>query len=140
MKDELERARQAMAGYPGDEIRVRDAVSIMSRVLGLKIHILTPEEIPRALANAKALILNEKVREGPFMVKNEIVRASEERWPDLSTQARSLVGSLWTSEVNSDLVLTTLDSIQPKDKMLNLVENLLEQKAVFGIGSNRDVP
>lgn len=140
MKDELDRARQAMASYPGDEIRVLDAVSIMSRVLGLKIHILTPEEVPLALERAKALIIDEKVREGPFEVKNEIVRASLQHWPDLSAEARALVGSIWGSEANLDLVMTMGDPVQPKEKMLDLLENLLEQKAILGLGSRRDAP
>ena len=129
-----------MAGYPGDEIRVLDAVSIMNRALGMKIHILTPEEVPLALARAKELIISKKVREGPFEVKDEIVRASLERWSDLSAEARALVGSIWGSEVNLDLVMTMGDPVQPKKKMLDLLENLLEQKARFGLGSRRDAP
>ena len=138
MTSEIDRKRQELANYPGDEIPVVVAVTIMSRGTGLKIHLLTPDEIPRALSHAKVLIREEKVHERPSAVKNEVVRSSEEQWQFLSTDARTLVGALWTSEVNSDLVMTTLDPIQPKDKMLNLFENLLATRERFPLGSRQD--
>lgn len=138
MTSEIDRARRELANYPGDEIPVVVAVTIMSRGTGLKIHLLTPDEIPRALSHAKVLIREEKVHERPSAVKNEVVRSSEEQWQFLSTDARTLVGALWTSEVNSDLVMTTLDPIQPKDKMLNPFENLLATRERFPLGSRQD--
>ena len=134
---ELKRAREELARYPGDEVLVAEAVPIISRATGVKIHLLQPNEIRRALENAKKLIRNGKVREGPFQVKNEIVKATEEKWADLSPGARSLVGTLWASEVNSDMVLTTLDGVHPKDKILDVIRNILQQKREFGLGSER---
>ena len=78
MSRELDRARKELERYVGNEVPVADAVSIMERATGLRIHLLAADEVPRALAHAKERLKNEKVREGPFGPKNEIVKALEE--------------------------------------------------------------
>jgi hypothetical protein len=133
--DELERAKEELDRYPGDEITVADAVPIISRITGVKIHLLQPEEVNRALQNAKKLIKSGEVKEGPLEVKYEVVKATEEKWTALSPGARAMVGTLWASEVNSDMVLTTVDDVQPKDKNLDLITNIRHQKLQLGLGS-----
>ena len=129
MNDAMDLARKDLDQFAGDEVPVADAVPIMEHATGLRIHLLKTDEVPRALANAQELIRDEKVLEGPYEVKREIVRASPTDWNDLSGKARSLVGTLWTPRVNSDLVITTVDQAQPTPKILDLIANLLVQKA-----------
>ena len=90
----LSDAKRELQKYPGTEIPVTDAVSIVARVTGLRVHLLRDDEISEALEYAKRLITTEKVRHGPYDVKNEIVKASRKAWTDLTPLARSLVGSL----------------------------------------------
>ena len=135
MNNAIDRAKKDLAEFAGDEVPVADAVLIMERATGLKIHLLRTDEIPRALANAQELIKAEKVLEGPYGVKREIVEASPSEWDDLSGAARSLVGTLWAPHMNSDLVVTTVDQFQPKSKILDTLANLLEQKAGSNLGS-----
>ena len=94
MEGELSDAKRELQKYPGDEIHVTDAVSIVARVTGLRVHLLRDEEISEALEYARQLIASEKVRQGPYNVKNEVVKASREGWTDLTPGARSLVGTL----------------------------------------------
>ena len=129
MNDAMSLAKEDLEQFAGDEVPVAAAVPIIERATGLKIHLLRTDEVSRALANAQELIRGERVLEGPFEVKREIVRASPADWDDLSGKARSLVGTLWTPHVNSDLVITTVDQAQPKPKILDLIANLLVQKA-----------
>ncbi len=126
--------------YPGDEIRVTDAVSIMARVTGLRVHLLRDDEISQALEHARQLIISEKVRRGPYEIKNEIVKASRETWADLTAQARVLVGALWAERAGVDLVMTAVDPIQTKEKILDLIVNVLEQKRRYPLGRNRTAP
>jgi hypothetical protein len=69
---------------------------------------LRDDEISEALEYARQLIASEKVRQGPYNVKNEVVKASKEAWADLTPEARSLVGTLWAGKTGVDLVVTTL--------------------------------
>jgi hypothetical protein len=135
MSGELSRARKELEKFAGNDVPVADAVLIMGRATGLRIHLLKTDEVPLALAHARMLIKNGKVLEGPFGVKNEIVRASDKDWNDLSGEARALVGTLWAPEVNSDMVVTTVDIVQPKEKVLDTIANILQQKAKFPLGS-----
>ncbi len=128
-------SRVKIGRFGGTDVPVADAVLIMERATGLKLRLLRLDEVPRALAHAKKLIKDEKVREGPYEVKKEIVQASEAVWADLSGEARSLVGSLWAPEVNSDLVITTVDQVQPKEKILDTIANILQQKQRLRLGS-----
>ena len=91
MDDELSNAKRELQKYPGNEIPVADAVSILAHVTGLRVHLLRDEEISEALEHARQLIASEKVRQGPYNVKNEVVKASREAWADLTPEARSLV-------------------------------------------------
>src|SRR6266581_1956700 len=86
---ELSDARRELQKYPGDEIPVTDAVSIVARVTGLRVHLLRDDEISEALEYASQLIASEKVRHGPYNIKNEIVKASKETWTHLTPLARS---------------------------------------------------
>ncbi len=126
--------------YAGDEIRVTDAVSIMARVTGLRVYLLRDDEISEALEYARQLVISEKVRRGPYSVKNEIVKASRETWADLSALARSLVGSLWAEKAGVDLVMTTLDAVQTKEKILDMIANILEQKKRYPLGRAQTPP
>ena len=108
-----------------------NAIAIIARATGLRVHLLTDDEVLPALEQAKKLITAGRVREGPYEVKNEIVKASKEAWPDLSPQARSLVGTLWSEKAGADLVVTTLDPVQTKEKILSTIENILTQKKGF---------
>src|SRR5437879_13273226 len=94
--------------YPGNEIPVTDAVSIVARVTGLRVHLLRDDEISEALEYARQVISSEKVRQGPYSVKNEVVKASTEAWTDLTRGARSLVGALWADKTGVDLVVTSM--------------------------------
>jgi hypothetical protein len=51
-----------------------------------------------------------------------------EGWADLTPEARSLVGTLWAEKTGVDLVITTLDPVQSKEKILSVISNMLEQK------------
>lgn len=135
MNNAIDRSKKDLEQFAGDEVPVADAVPIMERATGLKIHLLRIDETSQALANAQKLIKAEKVLEGPYGVKREIVGASPSDWDDLSGEARSLVGTLWAPHINSDLVVTTVDQVQPKSKILDTIANLLEQKARSNLGS-----
>jgi hypothetical protein len=137
---ELSDAKRELQKYPGDEIPVIDAVSIVARVTGLRVHLLRDDEISEALEYARRLITSEKVRQGPYNVKNEVVKASREAWADLTPMARSLVGSLWAGKTGVDLVVTTLDHVQTKEKILSMIANMLEQKKRYPLGRARTTP
>src|SRR6266700_6770190 len=131
---ELSDARRELQKYPGNEIPVSDAVSIVARVTGLRVHLLRDDEISEALEYARQLIASEKVRQGPYNVKNEIVKASKETWTHLTPLARSLVGTLWADKTGVDLVVTTLDPVQTKEKILSMIANIPEQKNRYPLG------
>jgi hypothetical protein len=134
---ELSDAKRELQKYPGDEIPVIDAVSIVARVTGLRVHLLRDDEISQALEYASQLITSEKVLHGPYNVKNEIVKASRETWVDLTPAARSLVGSLWAGKTGVDLVVTTLDHVQTKEKILSMIANILEENKRYPLGRAR---
>ncbi len=115
-------------------MNVIDAVSIVARVTGLRVHLLRDDEISQALEYARQLIASEKVLQGPYDVKNEVVKASREAWADLTSEARSLVGTLWADKIGVDLVVTTLDPVQSKEKILSMIANILEQKKRYPLG------
>jgi len=131
---ELSDAKRDLQKYHGNEIPVTDAVSIVARVTGLRVHLLRDDEISEALEHASQLIASEKVRQGPYNVKNEVVKASREAWADLTPEARSLVGTLWADKIGVDLVVTTLDPVQTKEKILSMIANILEQKKRYPLG------
>ncbi len=134
MNDELSEAKKALQEYPGEEISIADAVPIVAQATGLQVHLLLDDEVLPALEHAKKLIIADKVRQGPYEVKNEIVKTSREDWARLSPQARSLVGTLWTETAGADLVITTIDPVQTKEQILSIIENILEQKKRFPLG------
>jgi hypothetical protein len=140
LASELSDAKRELQKYPGDEIPVIDAVSIVARVTGLRVHLLRDDEISKALEYARRLITSEKVRQGPYNVKNEVVKASRGAWTDLTPPARSLVGSLWAGKKGVDLVITTLDHVQTKEKILSMIANMLEQKKRYPLGRARTTP
>jgi hypothetical protein len=131
---ELSDAERELQEYPGNEIPVTDAVSIMARVTGLRVHLLRDDEISETLEYAGQLIASEKVRQGPYDVKDEVVKASREAWTDLTPLAKSLVGSLWAGKTGVDLVVTTLDPVRTKEKILSMIANILEQKKRYPLG------
>jgi hypothetical protein len=137
---ELSDAKRELQKCPGNEIPVSDAVSIVARVTGLRVHLLRDGEISEALEYASQLITSEKVRQGPYNVKNEVVKATEEAWADLTPLARSLVGSLWAGKTGVDLVVTTLDHVQTKEKILSMIANILEQKNRYPLGRAQSPP
>ena len=140
MGGELSDAKRDLQKYHGNEIPVSDAVSIVARVTGLRVHLLRVDEIPEALEHARQLITSEKVRQGPYNVKNEVMKASVEGWSDLTPEARSLVGTLWAEKAGVDLVVTTLDPVQSKEKILSLISNMLEQKRRYPLGRAQTTP
>lgn len=140
MSDELSVAQKELRKYIGDEVPVADAVLIAARVTGLRVHLLRDDEVSPALEHAKELITSGKVREVPYEVKGEIAKASRERWADLSPEARSLVGTFWSENADADVVVTTLDRVQTKEKIVSLIENILLQKKRFALGSHRRTP
>jgi hypothetical protein len=140
LASELSDAKRELQKYPGDEIPVIDAVSIVARVTGLRVHLLRDDEISKALEYARRLITSEKVRQGPYNVKNEVVKASRGAWTDLTPPARSLVGSLWAGKTGVDLVVTTLDHVQTKEKILSMIANILEEKKRYPLGRARTTP
>ena len=140
MDGELSDARRELQKYPGSEIPVIDAVSIVARVTGLRVHLLRDEEISEALEYARGLVASEKVQHGPYNVKNEVVKASREGWADLTSEARSLVGTLWADKIGVDLVVTTLDPVQTKEKILSMIANILEQKRRYPLGRAQTPP
>jgi hypothetical protein len=134
LDDELSDAERELQKYPGNEIPVTDAVSIVARVTGLRVHLLRDDEISEALEYARQLIASEKVRQGLYSVKSEVVKASREAWTDLTPLARSLVGTLWADKTGVDLVVTTLDPVQTKEKILSMISNMLELKRRYPLG------
>jgi ATP-dependent Clp protease ATP-binding subunit ClpA len=137
---ELSDAKRDLQKYHGNEIPVTDAVSIVARVTGIRVHLLRDDEISEALEYARRLIASENVRQGPYNVKNEIVKASREAWTDLTPPARPLVGSLWAGKTGVDLVVTTLDHVQTKEKILSMIANVLEQRKRYPLGRARTTP
>jgi len=137
---ELSNAERELQKYPGNEIPVIDAVSIVARVTGLRVHLFREDEISEALEYARQLITSEKVRQGPYNVKNELVKASREAWAHLTPGARSLVGTLWADKIGVDLVVTTLDPVQTKEKILSMIANILEQKKRYPLGRAQTPP
>jgi hypothetical protein len=137
---ELSNARRELQKYPGNEIPVADAVSIVAGVTGLRVHLLRDDEISQGLEYARQLIASEKVRHGPYNVKNEVVKASTGAWTALTPLARSLVGSLWAENTGVDLVVTTIDHVQTKEKILSMIANILEQKRRYPLGRARTSP
>jgi hypothetical protein len=81
---ELSDAKRDLQKCHGNEIPVTDAVSIVARVTDIRVHLLRDDEISEALEYARRLIASENVRQSPYNVKNEIVKASREAWTDLS--------------------------------------------------------
>jgi len=77
---------------------------------------------------------------GPYDVKNEVVKASREAWADLTPEARSLVGTLWADKTGVDLVVTTLDPVQTKEKILSMIADILEQKKRYPLGRAQTPP
>ena len=134
MGSELSSAKRELQKYHGSEIPVSDAVFIVAGVTGLRVHLLRDEEISEALEYARQLIASEKVREGPYNVKNEVVKASREAWADLTPEARSLVGTLWAEKTGVDMVVTTFNHVQTKEKILSMIANILEQKKRYPLG------
>jgi hypothetical protein len=137
---ELSDAKRELQKYRGNEILVSDAVSIVARVTSLRVHLLRDDEISEALEYARQLITSEKVRHGPYNVKNEVVKASREAWTHLTPEARSLVGTLWAEKTGVDLVVTTLDPVQTKEKILSMIANILDQKRRYPLGRARTTP
>src|SRR5713226_7863187 len=133
----MSNAERELQKYPVNEIPVTDAVSIVARVTGLRVHLLRDDEISQALEHARQLITSEKVRQGPYNVKNEVVKASREAWTDLTPLARSLVGSLWAGKTGVDLVVTTSDHVQTKEKILSMIANILEENKRYPLGRAR---
>ena len=140
MGSELYSAKRELQKYPGSEIPVTDVVSIVARVTGLRVHLLRDDEISEALEYARQLIASEKVRHGSYSVKSEVVKASRETWADLTSEARSLVGTLWAEKTGVDLVVTTLDPVQTKEKILSMIANILEQKKRYPLGRAQTPP
>src|SRR5207237_10441744 len=103
-------------------------------------NLLREDEVSQALEYARQLIASEKVRQGPYHVKNEVVKASREAWADLTSEARSLVGTLWADKIGVDLVVTTLDPVQTKEKILSMIANILEQKRRYPLGRAQTPP
>jgi len=69
---ELSDAKRELQRYHGNEIPVIDAVSIVARVTGLRVHLLRVDEIPEALEHAGQLVTSEKVRQGrPYMSRTK---------------------------------------------------------------------
>ena len=130
----MSNAERELQKYHGNEIPVSDAVSIVARVTGLRVHLLRDEEISEALEYARGLVASEKVQHGPYNVKNEVVKASREAWADLTPGARSLLGTLWAEKTGVDLVVTTIDPVQTKEKILSMIANILEQKNRYPLG------
>ena len=136
----MSNAERELQKYPGNEIPVTDTVSIVARVTGLRVHLLRDDEISEALEHARQLIASEKVLQGPYDVKNEVVKASREAWADLTSEARSLVGTLWADKIGVDLVVTTLDPVQTKEKILSMIANILEQKRRYALVGAQATP
>ena len=130
----MSNAERELQKYHGNEIPVSDAVSIVARVTGLRVHLLRDDEISEALEYARRLIASDKVRQGPYNGKSEVVKTSREAWADLTSEARSLVGTLWAEKTGVDLVVTTLDPVQTKEKILSMIANILEQKNRYPLG------
>ncbi len=47
------------------------------------------------------------------------------------------MGSLWAEEAGVDLVMTTIDPVQTKAKILDMIANVLEQKRRYPLGRDR---
>ena len=137
MRDEISSTKKELQEYPGEEIPVAEAVPIVARATGLRVHLLRDDEVFPALEHAKKLIIGERVREGSYELKKEIVKASKDKWAGLSPQARSIVGTLWSEMAGADLVITTIDPVQTKEKILSIIENFLEQKKRFPLGQRK---
>ncbi len=135
MEDKLKIAQQELDQYKSD-VPVEEAVRIIGRVTGLKVELLRSTEVEKAVEHAKAELRSGRVRDTPWKVNKEIQDSSPERWEDISQEARSTVAALWAPKVGADLVITSLDPDQPKDKILTMIENFLVQKERIQLGKS----
>src|SRR6266487_308480 len=135
MEDKLKIAQQELDQYKSD-VPVEEAVRIIGRVTGLKVELLRSTEVEKAVEHAKAELRSGRVRDTPWKVNKEIQDSSPERWEDISQEACSTVAALWAPKVGADLVITSLDPDQPKDKILTMIENFLVQKERIQLGKS----
>jgi hypothetical protein len=124
LEEKIEAARKQLAKYKG-EIPIQEAIFIASNVSGVRIHLLKPDEVSNAIAHAKGQLQAVTPHTIPPRVAREIKVASLEKWGDLSPDTRAYVASLWTPKTGADMVLTTIASAQPKEKILELIRSIL---------------
>ena len=120
----MEVARKQLAKYKGD-IPIQEAIFIASNVSGVRIHLLRPDEVSNAIAHAKGQLQAGRLRTIPPSVAREVGVASLEKWADPSPDTRAYVASLWTPKTGADMVLSTIASAQPKEKILELIRSIL---------------
>ena len=135
MNEKMKAAERDLSRYT-DEVPVDKAVKVIRKVTGVNVHLMSATEVEKALAHARTELRSGRVRDTPWNVNKEIQDASPERWEDLSQEARSTVGGLWAPEGGAELVITSLDPVQPKEKILSMIENLLAQKERLRLGKS----
>jgi hypothetical protein len=134
LEEKIEVARRHLAKYK-DDVPIQEAVSIASNVSGVRIHLLKPDEVADAIRYAKGLLQTGVLRNVPSYVAREIKDASLEKWADLSPDIRAWVASLWASKTGADMVLSTIASARPKEKILEMIRSILsmvEDDHMFG--------
>jgi hypothetical protein len=124
LEEKIEAARRQLAKYKGD-VPIQEAIFIASNVSGVRIHLLKPDEVSSAIAHAKGQLHAGTLRTIPSHVARELKVASLEKWADLSPDTRAYIASLWTPKTGADMVLSTIASAQPKEKILELIRTIL---------------
>lgn len=120
----MDGVRKQLAKYKGD-VPVQDAIFLATKVSGVRIHLLKPDEVTIAIAYAKEQLRSRRFHNIPSNVVKEVKVASLENWARLSTPTRALVATLWTPKTGADMVLSTIASAHPKEKILELIRSIL---------------
>ncbi len=103
------------------EIPVDDAIRIMQKITKKgRIEVLKEKDKRPAIANARKVMLAEKLPDIPVKIKNEITRI--DRWDSLGDAAKSVVAMQWAKKLGDDVMVIVNDSATvTKDKVRALI-------------------
>jgi hypothetical protein len=137
MRDKFFAAMKELLEYPGEEITVADAVPIVARATGLQVHLLRDDEVFPALEHAKKTDHFRESAQRPLRGKERNCESIKGRLDQSKFATRTLVATLWAEMVEADMVITNVDPVQTKEKILAIIENILEQKKRFPLGKTQ---
>ncbi len=103
------------------EVPVDDAISIVQKITKKgRIEVLKGKDKQPAIANARKIVLAEKLPDIPVKVKNEIIRIGQ--WDLFSDGAKSVIAMQWAKKIGDDvMVIVNDDAVITKDKVRALI-------------------